>query len=95
MEGGKVALCGDIEEIRRKRSDTAVEVLPENPADAALLIERCPAGELCDGCFVLKNASGIDAEELMRFILEKRISIIRFERREPDLENMFMEVVAE
>ena len=95
LEGGKVALCGDIEEIRRKRSDTAVEVLPENPADAVLLIERFPAGELCDGCFVLKNASGIDAEELMRFILEKRISIIRFERREPDLENMFMEVVGE
>ena len=95
LEGGKIALCGDIDEIRKKRSDTAVEVLPENPADAALLAEHFAAGELRDNGFVLRNASAKDAEDLMKFLLEKHISVIRFERKEPDLENMFMEVIGE
>ena len=95
LEGGKIALCGDIDEIRKKRSDTAVEVLPENPADAALLAEHFAAGELRDKGFVLRNASAKDAEDLMKFLLEKHISVIRFERKEPDLENMFMEVIGE
>ena len=95
LEGGKVALSGDIDEIRKKRSDTAVEVLPENPSDAALLAEPFPAGEVRDGCFVLPNASAQDAEALMKCIVEKHISVVRFERKEPDLENMFMEVIGE
>ena len=95
LEGGKIALCGDIDEIRKKRSDTAVEVLPENPADAALVAEHFAAGELRDNGFVLRNASAKDAEDLMKFLLEKHISVIRFERKEPDLENMFMEVIGE
>lgn len=93
LEGGKIALSGDIEEIRRVRGNTAVEVLPENPADAALLKEHFADGELCEGCFVLKNASAQDAEKLMQFMVENHIGIIRFERKEPDLENMFMEVI--
>ena len=84
LEGGRVALCGDIEEIRKKRSDTAVEVLPENPSDAALLAEQFAAGELRENYFILNNASQEDAEKLMHFLLEKHISIIRFERKEPD-----------
>lgn len=95
LEGGRILLCGDIDEIRKKRADTAVEVLPESPSDAALLAEQFPSGEVTDGCFVLKSASQQDAEELMQFILERHLSVIRFERREPDLENMFMEVIGE
>ena len=95
LEGGSIALCGDIDEIRKKRSDTAVEVLPANPSDAALLAEQFPSGEVTDGCFVLKNASQQNAEELMQYILDRHISLIRFERKEPDLENMFMEVIGE
>ena len=95
LEGGKAALSGDIDEIRKKRSDTAVEVLPEKPSDAALLAEQFPSGEVRDGCFTLKNASAQDAEELMKCILAKHISVVRFERREPNLENMFMEAIGE
>ncbi|MBQ9902671.1 MAG: ABC transporter ATP-binding protein [Clostridia bacterium] len=95
LEGGRIVLCGDIDEIRKKRADTAVEVLPESPSDAALLAEQFPSGKVTDGCFVLKSASQQDAEELMQFILERHLSVIRFERREPDLENMFMEVIGE
>ena len=95
LEGGRIALCGSMEEIRQKRSDTAVEVLPEDPAHAALLAERFPAGELQEGRFLLKNASADDAEALMGFLLEQHISVLRFERKEPSLENMFLEVVGE
>ena len=95
LKGGRVALCGDIDEIRKKRSDTAVEVLPERPADAALLAERFPSGEVRDGCFLHRNASQQDAEEMMKFLLERHIPVVRFERKEPDLEDMFMEVIGE
>ena len=95
LEGGRVALSGNIEEIRKQYADTAVEVQPEKPADTALLAEHFSAGEQSDGCFLLKNASTEDAENLMKFLLENHIAIVRFERKEPDLENMFMEVIGE
>ncbi len=95
LEDGKAALSGDIDEIKKKRSDTAVEVLTEIPSHAALLAEQFPSGEVRDGCFVLPNASADDAEGLMQCILAKHISVIRFERKEPDLEDMFMEVISE
>ena len=95
LEGGKVALSGNIEEIRRQYADTAVEIQPENPADAAILAEQFADGTLCDGCFVLENASQENAEELLKFILENHIAVSRFERKEPDLEKMFMEVIGE
>ena len=95
LEGGRIALSSNIEEIRRQYADTAVEVLPENPADAALLAEHFTDGEQSDGCFVLKNASAGDAENLMKFLVENHIAVSRFEKKEPDLEKMFMEVIGE
>lgn len=95
LEGGKIALSGNIEEIKKRYADTAVEILPENPADAALLTEHFSAGEQSDGSFVLQNASVEDAENLMKFLLENHIAVARFERKEPDLEKMFMEVIGE
>ena len=95
LEGGRIALSGNIEEIRRKYADTAVEVVPENPAHAALLAERFTAGEQSDGCFVFKNASAADAEALMKFLVDNHIAVSRFERKEPDLEKMFLEVISE
>ena len=95
LEGGRIALSGNIEEIRRKYADTAVEVVPENPAHAALLAERFTAGEQSDGCFVFKNASAADAEALMKFLVDNHIAVSRFERKEPDLEKMFLEVIGE
>ncbi len=93
LEGGTIALSGDIEEIRRKRGNTAVEIQPEHPSDAAVIAEQFASGEVREGCFVLKNASAQDAELLMQFLLGRHIPVIRFERKEPDLEDMFMEVI--
>ena len=32
---------------------------------------------------------------MMKFLLERHIPVVRFERKEPDLEDMFMEVIGE
>ncbi|MEE3403461.1 MAG: ABC transporter ATP-binding protein [Acutalibacteraceae bacterium] len=93
LEGGRIALSGSIEEIRRMRGNTSVEIQPENPSDTAAIAEQFPDGEITDGCFLLKNASADDAERLMQFLLQHHIAVIRFERKEPDLEDMFMEVI--
>ena len=93
LEGGRVAVSGTMEEIRARRSDTAVEILPENPQDLARLREAFPQAEESNGRLVVPEASRRTAQELLRFVCEQDIPVTRFERHEPDLEDLFMEVI--
>ena len=95
LEGGKIAVEGTIDEIKGLRADTAVEILPEHPADLARLREAFPDAVLRDGKLVAVNASGETARALLRFIVEQEIPVLRFERQEPTLEDLFMEVVGQ
>ncbi len=95
LEGGKIAVEGTIDEIKGLRGDTGVEILPEHPADLARLREAFPDAVLRDGKLVAANASGETARALLRFLVEQEIPVLRFERQEPTLEDLFMEVVGQ
>ena len=95
LEGGRIAIEGTIDEIKGLRADTAVEILPEKTADLARLREAFPDTAVQDGKLIAANASDETARALLRFLVEQEIPVLRFERQEPTLEDLFMEVVGQ
>jgi len=93
LEGGRTAFEGGIDEIRAMKGDTALELSLARSSDADRVKAAFPAAELIDGKLVFPKASDRDCSELMAFLAAQVIPIIRLERHESDLEDIFMEVI--
>lgn len=92
LHEGKIALEGSLDEIRklRKVSEVAVEV--EREEDARTLGQAFPF-LIIDGkrSFRLEEAGRLP--EILHFIADRKCPVIRIERQEAALEDLFMEVV--
>lgn len=91
LEHGKVILSGSVEEIRKSRRSPAIELLPEG--DPAFVRQLFPEAEMQDGKLIFSNGGSAELERIMDILLREHIPIRRLERREPDLEDLFMEVI--
>lgn len=93
LESGNILISGTISEIKRLRCEPDIELVLQNSDDARKLFDAFPAAENRDGVVIFKNASTNQAEQIMSYIVAQHIPIIRFERHEPDLDDLFMEVI--
>lgn len=93
IEGGKTAFSGSIEEAHSLRGDTSLELTLARREDTERVTEAFPNGTLSEGRLIFGKASDKDCAALMAFLAEQNIPIIRLERHEPDLEDLFMEVI--
>ena len=93
LHGGTVKAQGTLGEIRsRFRKD---EYLLETDSEAHLtaLTEAFPALRRTDGHQLVFSVKDIPAFEVLGFVSVNRIPLVRWERVEPTLETMFMEVI--
>jgi ABC-2 type transport system ATP-binding protein len=93
LEGGKTAFSGTIEEIHALRRDTALELILVRTEDIERVMAEFPAAELTDGRILFREASDKDSADVMAFLAAQMIPVLRFERHEADIEDLFMEVV--
>lgn len=93
LESGNILISGTISEIKRLRCEPDIELVLQNSDDARKLFDAFPATENRDRVVIFKNASTNQAEQIMSYIVAQHIPIIRFERHEPDLDDLFMEVI--
>lgn len=93
LEGGKTAFTGTIEEIHALRRDTALELTLVRTEDIERVMAEFPAAELTDGRILFREASEKDSADVMAFLAAQMIPVLRFERHEADIEDLFMEVV--
>ncbi len=94
LHQGKVALSGTLEEIRniRKGDSIEIEFFTEQDADAFLHI--CSGGKKTGRTKLLFfQKTERDMLEMMGCLSKKQIPILRLERLEPTLEDLFLEVV--
>lgn len=89
LEQGKIALSGSAEEIRNLRKNAALELIPENMNAAKYF----PEAAVQNGRLIFKNAAQEDTERILQTLIQHHIPILRIERQEADLEEVFMEVV--
>lgn len=92
LQNGCIQLQGKVAEIRASyRTDTyAIEL--ERPADAAVLRQAFPSMVLA-GQQLTFDAVSCDVSKVLRLVADQHLSLIKFERVEPTLESLFMEVV--
>ena len=93
LEGGKTAFTGTIEEVHALRRDTALELTLVRTEDIERVMAEFPAAELTDGRILFREASEKDSADVMAFLAAQMIPVLRFERHEADIEDLFMEVV--
>ena len=92
LEKGRTALCGTVSELKAKRSGSDVQIVPANAGDtekAAKLL----GGEAQSGTVIVRNASQEKMLSILKIISENRIAVQKIEHTEPDLEQLFMEVI--
>ena len=93
LNDGKVALEGKLGDIKASYSTDEYEIETESADGARVLLERF-ARLRPEGGRLLAFKDGDGAlYEILRFVSEMAIPVLRIERREPSLEAVFMEAV--
>lgn len=89
---GKIALQGTLDEVRKRRKASAVTVETEQPEDIELLRQAFPYLKISGKrSLVLEEAERLP--EVLYYIADRRLPIMRIERQEATLSDLFMEVV--
>lgn len=92
LEKGRIALSGTVSEMKAKRSGSDLHILLADTADTAKAA-RLLGGEGENGVIVIKNASQDKMFDVMKKISETKLPVSKLEHAEPDLEQLFMEVI--
>lgn len=93
LEGGSIVISGTIDDIKQRRSEPDIELSLQNTEDIPKLTAAFPSAEVQEGKLVFKRPSAEQSEQIIGFVAAQHIPIIRFERHEADLEDLFMEVI--
>lgn len=92
LHDGKIALQGSLDEVRKRRKASAVTVETERTEDAELLQQEFPYLRVSGKrSLVLEEAERLP--EVMYYIADRRLAIMRIEHQEATLSDLFMEVV--
>ena len=92
INDGAVDIQGKLADIKTKyrRNEYIIEL--ENDADSLLLVENYEAMKKMDANKVYFCERDYSSSAIFRFLAENEISILKIERIEPSLEDLFMEV---
>ncbi len=92
LHEGKIALKGTLDEIRKMRKDSAITIETEHPKDAQALLQTFPFLKMTDKSKLLLEDTK-QLPELLHCIADRHYPIVRIERQEAALEDLFMEVI--
>ena len=95
LEGGEVKATGSIEELKSLRTEPGAGLILKNSEDAARVRKAFPKAEQKENRLEFTNLQEEEESRLLSFLAAERIAVIRFERKEPDLEDLFMEAIKE
>lgn len=94
LHEGKVALSGTLGAIRNIRSGDRIEIEFFTEQDADTCLDICPGGKKIDRTKLLfPQKTDRDMLEMMGSLSQNQIPILRLERLEPTLEDLFLEVI--
>ena len=93
LDGGKIAMQGSVNDLKKQRGGEGFSVEVLHPADADLLQGAFPSAvRAADTVLTLVGEERL-LYELLSYVGEHKIPVGRIERLEPSLESLFVEVV--
>lgn len=92
LNHGIVETQGKLSDIKTKYRSEEYRLEIGNDADMHKLMQAFPAMKQTDGNQLIFCESVLSAFEVLRFVSDQHIALLKFERVEPTLESLFMEV---
>ncbi len=92
LSDGIVETEGKLSEIKARYSGSSYLLETENDGDVCVLLQAFPNIKQTEKERLIFSENDYNEFDILRFVAEKRIPLLRFERAEPTLEALFMEV---
>lgn len=94
LHKGNIVLQGTMEEVKSVNKSAGYEIELEYPQSVPKLLAAFKnIRQLGKTHLLFESVNKAQVEELLRFITDEHIPVLRFEKQEPSLESLFMEVV--
>lgn len=93
LNNGVISIEGKLDEIKTRSRSEEYQLDTENNEDLLLLCEAFPEIKKIGTNQLIFNEGAHTVFDILNFITDKRITILKLERAEPTLESLFMEVV--
>ena len=95
LHDGNIVLKGSLDEVKRIRKSSSVQIECFNHADVAKVLKILPEGKNVGSTAILyESADEKKMSEMMMCLAKNDISIQKIEMLEPTLEDLFVEVVS-
>ena len=92
LKDGVVNIGGKLSDIKTRYRSNEYMIETENDSDTVILQNVFPDVKEIDRNKVTFSENKYSASEILRFVADHRISLLKVERLEPSLEDLFMEV---
>ena len=92
LNNGVIEIQGKLSDIKSKLRKDEYRLETEYAEDTAILRQAFPFMKAVNKTTSILQESDHRASEVLRFVAEKNISLLKWEREEPTLESLFMEV---
>ena len=92
LKDGVVNIGGKLSDIKTRYRSNEYMIETENDSDTVILQNVFPDVKEIDRNKVTFSENKYSASEVLRFVADHRISLLKVERLEPSLEDLFMEV---
>ena len=92
LKDGVVTIGGKLSDIKTRYRSNEYMIETENDSDTVILRNAFPEVKEIDRNKVTFSENKYSASEILRFVADHRISLLKVERLEPSLEDLFMEV---
>ena len=92
LKDGVVNIGGKLSDIKTRYRSNEYMIETENDSDTVILRNAFPEAKEIDRNKVTFSENKYSASEILGFVADHRISLLKVERLEPSLEDLFMEV---
>lgn len=92
LKDGVVDIGGKLSDIKTRYRSNEYMIETENDSDTVILRNAFPEAKEIDRNKMTFSENKYSASEILRFVADHRISLLKVERLEPSLEDLFMEV---
>ena len=92
LNDGKIGVQGKLSDVKTKYRTEQYQLETERDEDIPVLRNVFPAMQQSGKNKIVFCGKDYNMADILRFLADKRISILKLERMEPTLESLFMEV---
>ena len=93
LNNGEVNIFGKLSEVKAKYSREEYVIETEKDTDTLLLAQSFPTMRKTENNRLIFSEEGCSIFDILKFVSDKQIRLLRLERSEQTLESLFMEVV--